>query len=227
MKQTAYILLLLCCISCSSTKKLNVGLKNKLDAISYKDQTLRALFNNPTAERKAAILNEFGISEQEFETKSWNIVSEQDSINIGEIEKIIRQYGYPGKTLVGEPANKSAWYVIQHSTKIETYFPLIKAAGAKKEIPNTLVAMMEDRLLMYRGVEQIYGTQVMGSNYKNPTTGKTEWINYVWPIKDINTVNERRKKIGFTDTVEQSAEGMGVTYKIYTLAEAKEMKKNK
>ena len=35
----------------------------------------------------------------------------------------------PGKSLVGEPANETAYYVIQHSDKIEQYFPVVEKAG--------------------------------------------------------------------------------------------------
>ena len=36
------------------------------------------------------------------------------------IDKIISKYGYPGKSLVGEPEN--FFYVIQHSNKIKIIF---------------------------------------------------------------------------------------------------------
>jgi len=47
------------------------------------------------------------------------------------VEAIFRKVGYPGKTLVGHPANEAAYYVIQHSDKIKKYFPLIEQAGQK------------------------------------------------------------------------------------------------
>lgn len=91
-----------------------------MDSIFYIDQTLRELFDNEIdEERKNDILTEFGYTHEDFEKRFWGIVAEKDSLNLTEIEGILGKYGYPGKTLVDEPTNASAWYVIQHSTKIE------------------------------------------------------------------------------------------------------------
>lgn len=149
------------------------------------------------------------------------IVQKYDSINIKKIDKIISKYGYPGKSLVGEPENTSAFYVIQHSNKIKNYFPLIKKAGKKNELPKTLVAMMEDRLLVQQGKEQIYGTQGSGFNTKNG------WTMIIHPIKNPEKVNKLRKKVGFTETVEENAKRLGIDYKVHTLEDVKKLKENK
>ena len=41
-----------------------------------------------------------------------------DSSNLARAEAIIKQRGYPGKTLVGTPTNESVFYIIQHSNRI-------------------------------------------------------------------------------------------------------------
>lgn len=204
-------------------KKFNEGLKKELDEIMSLDQEYRKLFDTDiTSEKKDELLKTLHIDKEEFKKKNWMLVAQQDSINLQKIEKIISQYGYPGKTLVGEPANKSAWYVIQHSTKIGKYLPLIKEAGKNKEIPFTWVAMMEDRYLMQSGQEQIYGTQGSGEFWEE--NGKEYETEYIWPIKDPGNVNERRKKAGFTNTMEEYAKsfyGNNFVYKIYTLDDVK------
>ena len=75
--------------------------------------------------------------------------------------------------------------------------------------------MMQDRMLMDQGKEQIYGTQVFGR--KIEATG--EWFYFVWPIKNPKTVNKIRKKAGFDNTVEENAENLDVKYKVFTLKE--------
>jgi len=147
---------------------------------------------------------------------SWDQQEKVDSTNTVFIEKVFEKYGYPGKSLVGVGnASIAAWSVIQHSNKIEKYLPLIKEAGQKGELPFRLVAMMEDRFLMQQNKEQIYGTQ--GTTRKTNTSNP---ISLMWPIKDAETVNQRRKEAGFNETVEQYCERLlGVPYKVYTLEE--------
>lgn len=142
--------------------------------------------------------------------------SRLDSLNVIYIEGIFRKFGYPGKTLVDTPANESAWYIIQHSQKIHQYIPMMKKAADEGELPFHLYAMMLDRDLMYHRQEQVYGSQVSCNDLKN---GKHEC--FVWPIKEAATVNERRKKSGFDQTVEDNAKRLGVTYRVVKMDEVK------
>lgn len=215
----------------NAQQKVNEVLKKELDEIMKVDQGYRMLFGSEiTPEKKDKLLKDLNIDKEEFEKKNWQLVAEHDSLNMQKIENIISQYGYPGKTLVGEPTNQAAWYVIQHSTKIGKYLPLIKEAGKKKEIPFTWVAMMEDRYLMNENKEQIYGTQGKGEMTKDKD-GKQVFINFVWPVKDLKNVNKRRKEAGFDSTIEEDAErmfGKDFKYEPYTLQQVLEIRnKNK
>lgn len=218
LKRTLIILSFL--FSIISNAQINENLKKELDEILFLDQKLRALFDNNISEnKKDSILSELNIPKEEFKTKNWGLVIEQDSINLKKIEKIISKYGYPGKTLVGEKTNESAWYVIQHSNSIEKYFPIIKKAGDDNEISKKLVAMMEDRLLMDKGKKQIYGTQIRGEKLNG------EYINFVWPIKNRKKVNERRKTLGINYTIEEYAKLFDIEYKVFTLNDVKKIRK--
>lgn len=203
--------------------KINNDLKKELDEILRLDQTYRKLFDNKiTPTKKSEILRSLNVEEEEFKKKNWQLVALQDSINIHKIDKIILEYGYPGKTLVGEPTNQAAWYVIQHSNKIGKYLPIIKEAGKKKEIPFRLVAMMEDRYLVNNDKEQIYGTQG-SSQLALDKDGKEIFVDFIWPIKDVKNVNKRRKEAGFSNTVEENAKdlfGKEFKLRLYTLKEA-------
>ncbi len=215
----------------NAQQKVNEVLKKELDEIMKVDQGYRMLFDSEiTPEKKDKLLKDLNIDKEEFEKKNWQLVAEHDSLNMQKIENIISKYGYPGKTLVGEPTNQAAWYVIQHSTKIGKYLPLIKEAGKKKEIPFTWVAMMEDRYLMNENKEQIYGTQGKGEMTKDKD-GKQVFINFVWPLKDPKNVNKRRKDAGFDSTIEENAQrmfGKDFKYEPYTLQKVLEIRnKNK
>ena len=195
--------------------RLNINLKRKLDSIMVLDQKYReVLMQMSDSVKKDSIAKLVGVSKEKVEMEVWKLQRTIDLSNLLFIENIFKKYGYPGKSLVDTPTNEVAWYVIQHSEKIPQYFEMIKKAGIKKELPFTLVAMMEDRYLMNQNKEQIYGTQVTCRKTKNATNEC-----FVWPIKDVNGVNERRRKAGFELTVEENAKRLDVEYKIVQLSD--------
>ncbi|WP_316803876.1 DUF6624 domain-containing protein [Pedobacter nototheniae] len=219
-----YSLLLFMIFSAVATlaqKPVHLKLKEQLDSILQTDQGIREFVDSETSEkRKDTLAQFFNYPKEELKKHAWNIMPKIDSANLKKVEIIISKYGYPGKTLVGEPANTAVFYVIQHNpTKISAYYPLIEKAGKKGELPFKYVAMMLDRKLTQKGEDQIYGTQVYGLMINNPGTGKKEFFQYVMPIKDPKNVNKRRKKAGFDSTVEANALRLGVVYKAYTKAE--------
>ncbi len=227
MKKLVLFIFLISCFSIlNAQSKINQGLKAALDSIMKSDQILREYIDSETTEvRKKEILKEIGReNDATFRNRIWLTINTQDSINLIKVEKIIASYGYPGKSLVGEPTNIAAWYVIQHTSKIAKYLPLIEKEAKRGEIPFTNFAMMQDRCLTQQGKEQIYGTQGQGKYVLNKETGKNEFFSYVSPIKNPEKVNELRKKAGFTTTVEENAERMGIKYKIYSLDEIAKMK---
>lgn len=94
----------------------------------------------------------------------------------------------------------------------------MKKEGIKGEIDMTLVAMMEDRYLMSKDRRQIYGTQ--GTHENIEKNGKEYEIQYVWPIRSPKKVNQKRKEIGFKESVEENSKrlfGKDFVYKVYTL----------
>lgn len=204
----------------SEPNPIDESLKNRLEKIYLKDQGIRELTDEKISnERKSELLSKMKLTESDIEgDKIYTLMDHFDSINLLEVESIVKEYGYPSKSLVGEPANLAVFYVIQHSDKIDKYLPLIKKAGEDGEIKKTTVVMMEDRSLMDRGIEQIYGTQIRGMMNK-----KGEWIYFVWPIQNPDSVNIRRKKVGFKQTVQEYAKEFDLEYKAYTIAQIDEL----
>ena len=148
----------------------------------------------------------------------WTYQNRIDSLNLIRVEQIIQLYGYPGNSLVGKPTNEAVFYIVQHSPKIKTYFPLVKQAAQARQLPFHLAAMMEDRLLSEQLKPQLYGTQVAYYPLRSNST-KQEW--FVWPIRDPVKVNQRRSKAGFTQSVEDNANRLGVKYRPLTMEAAK------
>lgn len=213
----------------TENKKINIELKNELAQIDKDDQIFRELVQPTTStERKQEIMKEKNLTQEDVTTGISKIMNKQDEENLAKIEKMIAKYGYPGKSLVGEPENKTAWLVIQHSSKINQYMPVIKKAADEKELPFRLYAMMLDRQLIQEKKEQIYGTQAC--TFKTMKDGKpvVEWM--IWPIKDIKNVNKLREEAGFGQTVEDYAKdllGHDFVFKNYTLEEALKLQNKK
>lgn len=215
------LLFILVGLNALAQKPINLALKKQLDSILQTDQGIREFVDSETTEkRKDTLAHFFNLEKEVLKQRAWSIMQKIDSINLVKTEAIISKYGYPGKTLVGEPANTTVFYVIQHNPdQISKYYPLIEKAGKKGELPFKYVAMMLDRKLTHEGKDQVYGTQIYGLIINNPQTGKKDFFQYVMPIKDAKNVNKRRKEAGFDSTVEENALRLGVVYKVYTKEE--------
>ncbi len=219
--------LLVVATSATAQNRLNSRLKHELDSIYAIDQHWRALLFDPRiAGRPDSLAAALGVPRDKLGSYIGRRMMQTDSANLGRLRVILEQYGYPGKSLVGEPTNEAAWYVIQHSDDIDRYLPLIKKAAAKGELPGYLYGQMLDRQLMRMGKEQLYGTQALGYNVTNPATGRREpQPPFVWPIRDAARVNARRRQAGFNNTVEQNADGLGIQYRVVTLEDVAKMPK--
>lgn len=218
MKNLLLALALLLTSGCFSQTKINIKLKKQLDSIMILDQKYREdlsiLRTNTDTATTTFFSKALDISEKNLVQELSKRQHLIDSTNTVFIEHIFQQYGYPGKSLVDTPTNETAFYVIQHSSKIPKYLNLIKEAAQKNELPFPLAAMMEDRYLVYQGKEQIYGTQGTTSLLKN---GKIE--NFIWPIQNPKQVNQLRKQAGFKQTVEVYAKRFNIVYRIIKLSE--------
>jgi len=221
-----YLLLVLISISPISfgQTQLNQKLRKELDSIYYEDQRYRELLFSDLLKKKADSITQFyKIDKKDLSNYLMTTLQKVDSTNLARIEEIIKEYGYPGKSLVGLPTNESTFFVLQHSNKIDKYLPIVEKAALHGELPFQLYAMMLDRSLMYNGKEQIYGTQGKGIQITNPQTGEKMFKMIIWPIKDPRSVNELRKNVGFKETVEENAKRLNIIYEIITLSQVKEI----
>jgi hypothetical protein len=130
-----------------------------------------------------------------------------DSLNQTLVLPILARYGWLPKSKLGDTAAGALYYVVQHSNTrtIRRYLPQLERRAQQGEASATGAATMRDRLLMFEGKKQRYGTQA--ANWVRP-----DGTNVVWPIRQPATVNARRSKIGFRTTVEQNAQQLGALY---------------
>lgn len=201
-----------------SSSKNNTKLKRQLEQIYIRDQGIRQIIQEKLEdEDRINILNQMNLPSEYLSENDFLIMNKIDSLNLIEVENIIKIYGYPGRDLVGDTLNETVFYVIQHSKKIEEYLPLIRKAAFNEDVPMNKLAMMEDRYLMDNGKEQIYGTQIRGQKNKE---GK--WIDFIWPIKNPDSINIIRNKIGL-ENIEDYAKKFDIEYKVLTLEEIEDL----
>lgn len=197
---------------------LDFELKRQLDSIMVLDQRYRLLSQTNDVAERAQLAKEMGFEELDY---SNNAMAENqtaiDHSNMIFIANVFDTKGYPGTSVVGEETSSAAWLVLQHNMdEIPKYFPLIKKAGEEGELSMRSVAMMEDRYLMTQDKPQIYGTQ--GS--RRDGIG-----NFIWPIENPGTVNERRAAVGYSTTVEEYSKllyGSDFEYKVLTMEDIKQ-----
>ncbi|ALI98034.1 DUF6624 domain-containing protein [Rufibacter tibetensis] len=167
-------------------------LSAELEKIHDVDQSVRQGFNDVKEEDRNAFFLK---------------MRQVDSVNQLQVQKILQQYGWLPKSKIGKKASDGLFLVVQHapSAVIEKYLPELQEMAQKGEASRTSAAMMEDRLLMFQGKKQMYGTQATSMNREDGSNG-------IWPIADSKNVNARRKAVGFRETVEEYAVLLNATY---------------
>ncbi|MEB2777341.1 DUF6624 domain-containing protein [Algoriphagus sp. D3-2-R+10] len=118
----------------------------------------------------------------------------------------IENCGFPTVEEHGYKSVEAVFLVIQHAGKSlrEKYFPQIKESADQGDLQWSLVALMEDRMLMDRGEKQKFGSQVIMKS------GSNTWTLY--PILDPENVNKRRAEIGL-QPIEEYLQHFGIEYK--------------
>lgn len=111
-----------------------------------------------------------------------------DAKHVARMREILKESGWPGKTMVGERAAGGAWAIAQHGGTefLHEALPLMKTAVERGELEGGLYATSVDRARIQDGQKQLYGSQF-------DTSGdKCEPL----PMDDPEHVEERRKAIG-------------------------------
>lgn len=154
-----------------SRKDLSVELLDRRDA----DQTMRTM----------AMESE----------EAWD--SMVDELNEKRLKEIVEEIGWPTISLVGTEASNAAWVIIQHASNIEFMeycLTLMKACSAS-DVNQANIAYLEDRVKMYKGEPQLYGTQ-----WKGPR-GKA----VLYDLANPESVDELREKMGLVTLAEDRA----------------------
>jgi hypothetical protein len=113
-----------------------------------------------------------------------------DAENTAWIKPLMKQHGWLGNSLVGVDGAAAAFLLVQHTQDADlrkSSLELLKKAVKDGEARGDQLALLTDRVLMFEGKPQIYGTQT-----KTTKEGKLE----VWKIEDEANVDKRRAEVG-------------------------------
>ena len=106
MKLTGIVALFLIISSNSFGQNINTQLKKELDSMYVLDQKYRELMQIKQDPKKAdSLAKVYRVNPEDLSDHLWNRQNEVDESNIARVEAIIKQYGYPGESLVGSPSN--------------------------------------------------------------------------------------------------------------------------
>jgi hypothetical protein len=111
--------------------------------------------------------------------------------NAQRLREIIAEYGWPDTELAGSDGTLAAWFIAQHAIgepDFQRYaLALIEEKVKHGEVPPAQEAYLSDRVAMYEGRPQRYGTQSLpcsDGQYRR------------WTTEDPEHLNERRAAVG-------------------------------
>lgn len=106
------------------------------------------------------------------------------------LRAIIQQFGWPTEALVAADGAKAAWRIAQHSIGEPDFMrqcrKLLDEASSRGEIPRWQYAFIDDRIRVYEGRPQRFGTQLCGG----PGGLRP------YPLEDAAKVEDWRREVG-------------------------------
>lgn len=122
--------------------------------------------------------------------------------NAARLRAIVAEGGWPGTSLVGADGAEAAWLIVQHAIG-EPHFMrschrLLAAAVERGDAPPWQAAMLEDRINMFEGRPQRYGSQLEADAEGRPRP---------YCLEDPRRVEEWRREVGLEPLAERLARG--------------------
>jgi len=112
--------------------------------------------------------------------------------NAARLRELIREYGWPAEDIAGKNGAEAAWIITQHAIGQPDFqkhaLRLLNECAAARRIPAWHAAYLEDRIAMYEGRPQRYGSQW----FDDPRDGRTR----PWNLRDPQRVDEFRASVG-------------------------------
>ena len=121
--------------------------------------------------------------------------------NAEALARIVEKVGWPGVSMVGAEGAEAAWLVLQHAIGNPDLqrkcLPMLKKAAEIGDVPAAQVAYLDDRISVFEGRPQRYGTQFEwdGNGSLSPL-----------PLQDPQQVDQYRESVGLGPLSEKTQE---------------------
>lgn len=120
--------------------------------------------------------------------------------NAAYLAAAIDRHGWPGAVLVGADGADAAWLIAQHAIGEPEFqrrcLAALETAAERDDVPRWQPAMLEDRIRVFEGRAQRYGTQLMVNDDGTLSPHA---------IEDPDGVEERRRAVGLDPLAERLA----------------------
>jgi len=167
----------------SFERGINDSLRQVLLEIAKKNDALR---NGSERKRIDSLFSDTKTVEYQ---KFWDKVKERDRLNAILLLQLYQVYGWPGTSLVGEEANKTACFIVQHadSSLQKQFLPILKQSCLKNETPWKYYAHLYDRIIADKKGKVKYGCEA----YYDEATGSV-----VMRFENPGCMNYYREQMG-------------------------------
>lgn len=163
-----------------------------------------------TVEEVKKVLKEACYKDQDIRTKleeqgdKQELLDKMNEIDIANnklIRTIFKEHGLITISKFGEDTSRDAFFMVHHMLREDLDFMQVYLDLMEKNLDDVYkksYALLKDRVLVYSGKPQLYGTQLD----LNETTGKLQATD----IEDPSNVNIRRQSLGLSTLEEYLAE---------------------
>lgn len=121
--------------------------------------------------------------------------------NAAALRAVLDEGGWPPRSVIGEEAAQAAWLIVQHAIGHPDLQrrcrDLMRTAVADGEAEPAQLAMLEDRIRVFEGRPQLYGTQFDWDDAGELSPR---------PIEAPDEVDVRRARVGLGSLAERQAE---------------------
>jgi hypothetical protein len=159
------------------------------------DQTARKSHDVPDSLSKA--------DADAAEAAIWRDIDTVDAANTGRLKALVPSDGWFRNSRDGAQTTTNAWLIVQHSPDsafMDAALARMGPLARRGEVDGHDYALLLDRVAMFRGQPQIYGSQ-----------GACDGIRWViWETRDPDTVDVRRAAIGWRETQTQTVKRLPI-----------------
>ena len=114
--------------------------------------------------------------------------------NAARLRELIEEHGWPAEEIAGREGAEAAWLIAQHAIGEPDFMrrslELLRDCGEHGRVPKWQAAYLEDRIALYEGRPQRFGTQ----GIDDPRDG----VDRPWTLADPEHVNESRASVGLS-----------------------------